>query len=199
MGHLDRLAGSAVQLYTVTSSPPQTSTTMDKLTEAQLGDYMGILKTNDASLDLKISCINELKYSIKHYHVPDFTVSATFDLIRTAMVSQHSALAATGFSALGHLFKRLSIQEPKHIAIHGPRMLPAVLDRLGDQRERLRALATQCLGDLWKACPQEVERAIRDSAMVSKNPRTKEAAMHWILQVCPRVLRERFMLTVINR
>jgi CLIP-associating protein 1/2 len=66
----------------------------------------------------------------------------------------------------------------------GPRTIPLLLDRLGDQKERHRLLAAQCLGDVWKASPQEVEKAIRDIALASKNPRTKENSMHWIAKVC---------------
>ena len=156
---------------------------MSQITEAQVGDILGILKTNDASVDVKVSCLNELRSSIKHHQLLDSTVSPIFDIVRTAMASQHGAISSAGFAALGHLLKRLALQEPRYLALHGPRVLPSLIERLGDQKDRPRALASQTLGDLWKICPQEVERLIRDSALVSRNPRTKETSLRWIAKM----------------
>lgn len=78
----------------------------------------------------------------------------------------------------------MNLQEPRHIASQGARTIPLLLDRLGDQKERHRALAAQCLSDVWRACPQDVEKSIRDTALASKNSRMKENAIHWIAKVC---------------
>jgi CLIP-associating protein 1/2 len=82
----------------------------------------------------------------------------------------------------------LNLQEPRHIASQGARTIPVLLERLGDQKERHRALAAQCLSDVWKACPQDVEKSIRDVALASKNTRMKENAIHWIAKVCSQQL-----------
>ncbi|KAI9672549.1 MAG: suppressor of tub2 mutation [Caeruleum heppii] len=156
---------------------------MSKAMEAKSADLLVIMRSSGASIDTKTNGLNDLKSSIKHYHVPDAIVPTIFDVIRIAMSSPHSSLVAAGFSILGHLIKRLTLQDPKHIALHGPRILPLLVERLGDQRDRHRALAAQCLGDLWPSFPQDVERTVRDSAMTGKNPRAKEASMHWLAKM----------------
>lgn len=156
---------------------------MSKITDAQVADILGIMRTNEASVDLKISCHEDLKASIRHHSLLDSVIPPIFECVKLAMTSQHAALVGAGFSTLGHLLKRLTLQEPKQLTIHGPRILPLLGDRLGDQKDRQRALASQCLSDLWKVCPQEVERLIRDTTMVSKSPRTKEASLRWVAKV----------------
>ena len=157
---------------------------MGSITEAQVGDLLGIVKTNDVSVEVKVSCVGDMKSAIKHYTVPDSVVATVFDIIRATLASQHLNLAAAGFSALSQLFKRLAIQEPRHIIYQAPHILPSLLDRLADQRIRLRALAVHSLGELWKICPQEVEGHIRDIALVNKSSRMKEGAMEWVTKVC---------------
>lgn len=157
--------------------------TMSKITEPQVDGLLVTMKANDASIESKINLLNDLKSSIKHHQVPEPTVAALFDVVRMAMTSQHGSLVGAGCSTLGHLLKRLNLQEPKYILAHGPRILPTILDRLGDQKSRQRMLASQCLTDLWKILRQEVERQVRETGLVSKNARLKESSMQWIAKV----------------
>ncbi|KYK59181.1 HEAT repeat containing protein [Drechmeria coniospora] len=154
----------------------------NKLSDDQVADLLTTLR-GDSSLDAKVQFVTVVKSAIKQHNVPDTSAAQLFDGLRSASSSPHPALANAGFTALNHLLTRLSRQDPKLLAKEAPRTLPVVVDKLGDQKDKFRALAGQALGTLYAVAPQDVERAIRNSAMTGKNPRAKEAGMHWLLQM----------------
>ncbi|KAK3353135.1 clasp N terminal-domain-containing protein [Lasiosphaeria hispida] len=154
----------------------------DKMTEKQVTDMLAMLRT-DASIDAKVNHVTFLKSSIKQHNVPDACVAPLFDALRVASGSQHAVLVNAGFTALNHLLTRLSRQEPKYLAKEAVRTLPLIIDKLGDQKEKFRSIALQSLVTLYAAAPIEVERSVRNTAMVGKNPRAKEASLQWLLQM----------------
>ena len=154
----------------------------EKITEEQVGNLQAILRI-DASIDAKVQQINNIKSGIKQNNVPEACVFPLFEAIRASMTSPHAALANAGFSTLNHFLTRLSRQEPKHIVKEAGRTLPLVIEKMGDQKEKYRQLAAQCLTSFWKVLPLDVERIVKNAGMVSKNPRMKESCMNWVLQV----------------
>ncbi|GAB1319001.1 suppressor of tub2 mutation [Madurella fahalii] len=154
----------------------------EKITDKQVADLIAILRT-DASIDAKVQQVTLIKSGIKQQNVPEPCILPLFEALRTASSSQHAVLVNAGFSALNHLLTRLSRQEPKYLAKEAPRTLPLVTEKLGDQKEKFRQLALQCLITLYKVAPQDVERFVRNTAMAGKNPRAKEASLHWLLQM----------------
>ncbi|KAK1985780.1 clasp N terminal-domain-containing protein [Colletotrichum cereale] len=152
----------------------------EKITEDQVNDLLKILRT-DASVDHKVQHVTGIKSGIKQHNVPDALVPPIFDGLRTASVSPHAVLVSAGFTALNHLLTRLSRQEPKYIAKEAKHTLPLVIDKLGDPKDKYRSLASQALTTMYAAAPMDVERSVRNVAMVGKNPRAKEAGMHWLL------------------
>lgn len=154
----------------------------EKITEDQVNDLLKILRS-EASIDAKVQHVTGIKSGIKQHNVPDVLVPQIFDGLRTASVSQHAVLVNAGFTALNHLLTRLSRQEPKYIVKEAKHTLPLVIDKLGDQKEKFRSLASQALTTIYAAAPMDVERSVRNAAMVGKNPRAKEASMHWLLHM----------------
>ena len=154
----------------------------EKITEEQVANLCAILRT-DASVDAKVHQINNIKSGIKQNNVPDVSVPLLFEATRTAMSTPHAALTNAGFSTLNHLLTRLSRQEPKHITKEAPRTLPLVIEKMGDQKEKYRQLAAQCLTTFWKNAPIDVERIVKNAGLVGKNSRMKEASMYWVVQV----------------
>ncbi|KAF9870057.1 hypothetical protein CkaCkLH20_12416 [Colletotrichum karsti] len=152
----------------------------EKITEEQVDDLLKILRS-EASIDVKVQHVTGIKSGIKQHNVPDVLIPQVFDGLRTASVSQHAILVNAGFTALNHLLTRLSRQEPKYIAKEAKHTLPLVIDKLGDPKEKFRSLASQALTTIYTAAPMDVERSVRNVAMVGKNPRAKEAGMHWLL------------------
>jgi CLIP-associating protein 1/2 len=57
------------------------------------------------------------------------------------------------------------------------------MEKMGDQKEKYRQLAAQCLTTFWKHAPVDVERIVKNAGLVGKNPRMKEASMNWVVQV----------------
>jgi CLIP-associating protein 1/2 len=154
----------------------------DKITEKQVIDLIALLRT-DIAVETKVAQVNAVKSGIKQHNVPDGLVAQLFDVLRTASGSQHAVLVNAGFTALNHLLTRLSLQEPKYLAKEAPRTLPLIIEKLGDQKEKFRTLASSSLVTLYGPAPADVERAVRNTAMVGKNPRAKETALQWLLQM----------------
>ncbi|KAB8303449.1 hypothetical protein EYC80_004872 [Monilinia laxa] len=154
----------------------------EKITEDQVANLLAILRT-DSSIDAKVNQINNIKSSIKQHNVPEPCIISLFEALRIALSSQHAALVNAGFSTLNHLLTRLSRQEPKYIAKEAARTLPMINDKMGDQREKYRQLAAQCLTTFWKNAPMDVERIVKNAGLIGKNSRMKETSMNWIVQM----------------
>ncbi len=154
----------------------------ERLTDKQVTDLLDLLRSN-AALDHKVTAVTNAKSAIKQHNVPETCIAQLFEALRTASTAQHAVLVNAGFTALGHLLTRLSRQEPKHIGKEAVRTLPVIIEKLGDQKDKYRTLASQALITVYAVNPSEVERMVRTTAMSGKNPRAKEAALHWVLQV----------------
>ncbi|PKS08785.1 hypothetical protein jhhlp_003394 [Lomentospora prolificans] len=161
------------------SPSPQEMT--ERITDKQVADLQALLLKSDVITDNKVNAVNAVKSGIKQHNVPETCVPQLFDALRSASVSQHAALANAGFSSLNHLLTRLSRQEPKFVSKEAMRTMPVVIEKLGDQKDKLRAIATQAMTTVYGIAPAEVERSVRNTAMSGKNPRAKEASMHWLV------------------
>jgi CLIP-associating protein 1/2 len=154
--------------------------------EQQAVNLMSMLKRPTAPSETKVNLFNSLKSDIKHYRVPETAQSNIFDCIKLGITQQSSAaLASSAFSTLGHLIKRLKIQDASGHAITqlSPRLFPAIHDRLGDLREPVRAAASQALIDLYPFCATEIEQLVCDEALPGTNPRAKETVMRWVVRM----------------
>ncbi|EGO59055.1 hypothetical protein NEUTE1DRAFT_120932 [Neurospora tetrasperma FGSC 2508] len=153
----------------------------ERITDEQVADLLAILRT-DASVDAKANRITTVKTSIKQHNVPATCFAPLFEALHIASTAQHPVLVNAGFTTLNHLLARLARQDPKFLAKEAPHTLPVVVDKLGDQKDKFRQIAVQALTTLYKVAPVDVERSVRNIAMVGKNPRAKEMSMHWLLQ-----------------
>jgi len=153
--------------------------------EDQAQSLLATLKKSSVATDTKLTAFNNLKSNIKHLRVPEAAQPTIFECIRVAITSQASTtLVSSGFSTLGHLVKRLSLQEQTNvIAQHAKKFLPVLFDRLGDARESHRNAASQSLADFWPYCHVEVEQLVREGALMGHNARAKEMAMLWLVKV----------------
>lgn len=153
----------------------------DKISDKQVADLATLLLKHDAATDTKVNAVNAVKSGIKQHNVPETCVPQLFDVLRNASVSQHAALVNASFSSLNHLLTRLSRQEPKFISKEAMRTMPVIIEKLGDQKDKMRSLAAQAMTTVYGIAPAEVERSVRNTAMSGKNPRAKEASMHWLV------------------
>lgn len=168
--------------FTTTS----TSTTNAPNMEQQAATLLQTLKRPAAPSEAKVQQLQALKSDVKHYRVPESAQSVIFECIKAAITQQASAtLASTAFSTLGHLLKRLKIQDASGHAIRqlAPRLFPAIQDRLGDLREPVRSAAAQALTDLFPFCASDVEQIVLDEAIGGSNGRAKETGMRWVVKM----------------
>ncbi|GAP82899.1 putative protein STU1 [Rosellinia necatrix] len=154
----------------------------DKLTDDQVQGLLAILK-KDTTVDAKVQYVTAIKSGIKQHNVPDSCVASVFEGLRQASASQHAALVNAGFTALNHLLTRLSRQEPKYLHREAKQTLPLIVEKMGDQKDKFRALALQAMTTMYAHVPADVERFVRNTAMAGKNPRAKESSMQWVLQM----------------
>ena len=154
--------------------------------DQQAATLLSTLKRPSAQTDVKVNQLNALKSDIKHYRVPETAQSTIFDCIKLAISQQASStLLSTALSTLGHLIKRLKIQDNSGHAIShlAPRLFSALQERMGDLREPVRAAASQAMTDLYPFCPGDVEEMIRDGAIGGSSVRAKETGMRWVARM----------------
>ena len=153
--------------------------------EEQAQALLATLRKSSASADAKLTAFNKLKSDIKHLRVPEASQAVIFECIVFAVSSQTSpTLVAAGFSTLAHLVKRLNLQDQTAIiSTQTTKLLPILLDRLGDSREANRNAAVQTFADLWSYNHEAVDRTIKEGALSGNNARAKEMAMLWVVKV----------------
>lgn len=136
-----------------------------------------------APIDTKVKHLTELKAEIKHRHCPEHAVAPLFDAIRISLATPH--LTDAGFSILGHLMKRLELQDQDSLLqAQGVKTYPCLLERLGDQKDRTRHRALQAFTDFHSVSAPDVEQFVRDHALTNRHPKAKEAGMQWLISVC---------------
>ena len=144
--------------------------------DAQAAQLLSILKKSHAPSESKVAALNELKSGIKHSRVNDGLVPTIIECLRLAISQQTSStLALSAFSTVGHLTKRLKLQDARLIEHVAPRLLPAIQERLGDLKEPIRTAASHALSELHPYLAQDVEHIIREEAIGGNNARAKEA------------------------
>ncbi|KAJ9363714.1 hypothetical protein DTO280E4_2304 [Paecilomyces variotii] len=168
-------------LIYVLFAKPEELTCLLTIMEAKAIELLAILRNSNASVDTKVTHMTALKSEIKQKNVPESAITPIFDSVKQAIASPHTSLSGAGFSALGHLLKRLGIQQQQHAVVLQSRYLyPLLLERLGDHKERVRAQAAQAFTELWSAAGADVEHHVLEVALTGKNPRAKETAMNWL-------------------
>lgn len=151
--------------------------------EATALEALAAIKNSNLSIETKSAYLTKLKSEIKRDNIPDSSIPIVFDTLKIALPSP--SLATAGFSTLGHVLKRLYLQqEHRAIALQGRAIYPLLLDRLGDHREKMRQQAAQAFADFWAASKSDVESYVLEGALVGRNPRAKEASMIWLAKVC---------------
>ncbi|PNS16864.1 Protein stu-1 [Sphaceloma murrayae] len=154
--------------------------------DVQAANLLATLRRTAAPAEQKLTLLSNIKSDIKHYRVPENAQATIFECLKLAISSQTSInLVTAALSTLGHLIKRLKIQDAEGRAITSlaPRLWPTLQDRLGDPRDSHRAGAQQALIDLYPFCAGDIEHLIRDEAIGGQNTRAKELGMQWVVRM----------------
>ena len=124
----------------------------------------------------------QLKADIKHRQVPERAINPIFAIIRLSIEDPY--LAENGLSILGHLTKRLALQnQTSQLITQTRRIYPSVVQHLGNEKDRTCSRAAQVLSELREVAPSDLEKALRDFGFTSENPKVKINAMHWVADV----------------
>jgi CLIP-associating protein 1/2 len=149
--------------------------------EAKAAELLAAFKNPNLSVDSKVAYLSSIKSDIKQKNVPEGAIRAIFDTLRLAISSQHYSVVGPGFSTLGHLIKRLIIQDQQQwITNQAQNLYPTLLERLNDQKERIRTQAALTFTELWPLAGNEVEYFVLEVALTGKNHRAKEMSMVWL-------------------
>lgn len=152
--------------------------------EAKATELLAAFKNPNLSVDSKIAHLASVKSDIKQKNVPEGAIRSIFETLRIAISSQHYSVLSAGFSTLGHLLKRLLIQDQQQwITSQAQNLYPILVERLNDQKERIRAQAASIFTELWPLAGTEVEYYVLQVALVGKNHRSKEMSIVWLASV----------------
>lgn len=159
-----------------------------KLTEAQLGNFLRILRDPDAPSDVQTSCLGHIKLYIKQHHIPDDNIPVMFDIINAALPSRSSSLMAAALSALAHLMKRLTLQgivsRPALRLLTGPALVQNLLYVLSTKPTDLENKTLKLLFNIWHDHPRQVEDTIREDVLFMEPAKIRLEAIEWVLKVC---------------
>lgn len=131
----------------------------------------------------KVDKIIAAKAQIKHQNIDTEAIPLVFSALRIGIASSNNTLFQHCFSCLGHLVKRVKNQDGTQLRRQAGDILPILVDKMGDSKEKIRDLALNPLVDMWSACPNEVERTVREYGLASRNPRLKETSLEWLSRV----------------
>ena len=106
-----------------------------------------------------------------------------FEACRIAVNAPNLGLAAQALSCLGHLTKRVSIQDPARLRSNAHHTVPLLVEKLGDQKERNKTVAFTAIMETYKHAPMDVERAMRELGFPNKNARVRQESIKWLCQV----------------
>jgi CLIP-associating protein 1/2 len=68
----------------------------------------------------------------------------------------------------------MALQDAARLKSVAPTILPLLVDRLGDVKDRYRELAMNSLVEFWKASPVDVEKTIKEVGFGNKSWRIRE-------------------------
>jgi CLIP-associating protein 1/2 len=98
-----------------------------------------------------------------------------FDSVKQGLAStNHPNLAQAALTCLVILIKRMALQDASKLKSVSTTILPLLVDRLGDVKDRYRELAMNSLVEFWKATPVDVEKTIKEFGFGNKSWRIRE-------------------------
>ncbi|QSL64059.1 hypothetical protein MERGE_000214 [Pneumocystis wakefieldiae] len=124
--------------------------------------------------DRKLEVVMGIKRFIKRNDVSLDAVSLLFDGLRIGLISTNPLVMVNCLACTNHLIKRVSLQEISRLKGPGVVVLPLLIERLGDTKEKVKDVSQNALIELWRGIPSEVERGIKDLGFSSKNWRIRE-------------------------
>ncbi|RDW76719.1 uncharacterized protein DSM5745_06711 [Aspergillus mulundensis] len=149
--------------------------------DQKVRDILEALKDSKLSVDAKATRLLALKSDIKQKNVSEKAVPLIFECLRHAIASPFHALYSAGFSTLGHFMKRMYIQGlHRLVAAYSERLLATLMDRMGDNKDRIRYQTTHALADMWEGAGPQIESLVIGIGLQGKNPYQKLSCLNLI-------------------
>ncbi|KAK6336831.1 suppressor of tub2 mutation [Orbilia javanica] len=155
----------------------------ENLGEDEANTLLTLIRSNRDDA-LKVDHLVQAKQKIKHYGIDADATEATFSAVRIGMSqASNMTLFQHSLSCLGYLVKRCRANDATLLKRLSIDLLPLLLDKMGDAKERIREMALSPVVDIWTVAPVETERVIRETGLTSKNSRLKESSLEWLVRV----------------
>ncbi|KAF3904919.1 hypothetical protein ABW20_dc0108671 [Dactylellina cionopaga] len=155
----------------------------ENLGEEEASVLLTIIRSNRDD-NLKIEHLVQAKQKIKHYGIDNSATEITFSALRIGMSqAANMSLFQHSLSCLGYLVKRCRVNDSNLLKRVAGDLLPLLLDKMGDAKDRIREMALLPVVDIWTVAPVETERYIRETGLTSKNARLKESSLEWLARV----------------
>jgi len=94
--------------------------------------------------------------------------------VKLGLAATNPNLAQAALTCLVVLIKRMALQDSSRLKLVAPTILPLLVDRLSDVKDRYRELAMASLVEFWKASPVDVEKTIKEVGFGNKSWRIRE-------------------------
>ncbi|KAK6507615.1 suppressor of tub2 mutation [Arthrobotrys musiformis] len=155
----------------------------ENLGEDEANTLLTLIRSNRDDA-LKVDHLVQAKQKIKHYGIDPDATEPTFSAVRIGMSqASNMTLFQHSLSCLGYLVKRCRANDATLLKRLSIDLLPLLLDKMGDAKERIREMALSPVVDIWTVAPVETERIIREAGLTSKNSRLKESSLEWLTRV----------------
>lgn len=159
-----------------------TSTAMDNTAKAVLTTLRDVRQV----VDEQVRKLLILKSEIKQKVIPEKSIPLIFESLLLSVSSNHPPLSLAGFSTFGHFLKRLSLQGMTWmISPFVEAFASAVIARLNDPNERVRAGASETLYNLQHSDDTASVTAVQDclNLALTGDAMTRVAALNQIFCV----------------
>lgn len=133
------------------------------------------IKRNDVSVSSRVCML--------YAHAQLDAFPALIDALRTGLSAGSPVLSVECLTCLGHLVKRVALQDAARLRTAAATLVPLLVERLGDPRDKAREAAHSALTHVWRAAPADVERGIRDQGFGSRSWHVREQAVQWVERV----------------
>ncbi|KAK6525804.1 suppressor of tub2 mutation [Arthrobotrys megalospora] len=155
----------------------------ENLGEDEANTLLTLIRSNRDDA-LKVDHLVQAKQKIKHYGIDPNATENTFAAVRIGMSqASNMTLFQHSLSCLGYLVKRCRANDATLLKRLSIDILPLLLDKMGDAKDRIREMALSPVVDIWTVAPVETERIIRETGLTSKNARLKESSLEWLARV----------------
>ncbi|BFZ61453.1 suppressor of tub2 mutation [Saitoella coloradoensis] len=123
-----------------------------------------------------------VKTEIKKSGVDPDAIQLLFEALKLGIQSVSPVVSFTSLTTLANLIKRVNLQEPARLRAPSSTILPLLIERLGDVKDKTRLYATSGLVEMWKGAPMETEKAMKELGLTHKNYRIREQSLTWIVE-----------------